>query len=101
MQDVNALYRREPALYQVDFDAAGFEWIDCNDHESSTIALMRRAEDRADWVLAVLNWTPVTRRNYRVGVFNPRGHGDHGDSTRHFLMMYLFFLIRSIRVIRG
>ena len=68
MQDLNALYRREPALYQADFDPAGFEWIDCNDHEASTIALVRRAANPADWLLAVLNWTPVARTTYRVGV---------------------------------
>ena len=71
VQDLNALYLREPALYQLDFEPGGFEWIDCNDHESSTIALVRRASDPSDWVLAVLNWTPVARSNYRVGVPEP------------------------------
>jgi 1,4-alpha-glucan branching enzyme len=68
VQDLNALYRGEPALYQADFDPAGFEWIDCNDHEGSTISLIRRAADPADWVMAVLNWTPVARTGYRLGV---------------------------------
>jgi len=71
VQDLNALYRREPALYQLDFDPAGFEWIDCNDHETSTISLIRRAADRDDWVVAILNWTPVPREGYRVGVPEP------------------------------
>ncbi len=71
VQDLNALYRREPALYQVDFDAPGFEWIDCHDYESSTISLIRRATDRTDWVLAVLNWTPIAREGYRLGVPEP------------------------------
>ncbi len=71
VQDVNALYRREPALHQVDFEPRGFEWIDCSDHEASVIALIRRATDRNDWLLAALNWTPVAREGYRVGVPEP------------------------------
>jgi len=68
VQDLNALYRREPALHQVDFEPHGFEWVDCNDHESSTVSLIRRAADPDDWVLAALNWTPVARDGYRLGV---------------------------------
>jgi 1,4-alpha-glucan branching enzyme len=68
VRDLNAMYRREPALHEVDFESAGFEWIDCNDNESSVISLIRRAADPADWVVAVLNWTPVVRKGYRVGV---------------------------------
>ena len=68
VQDLNALYQREPALHQLDFEPAGFEWIDCNDHESSVIALIRRAADQDDWIVAVLNWTPIARHGYLVGV---------------------------------
>jgi 1,4-alpha-glucan branching enzyme len=66
--DLNRLYAAEPALHEVDFDASGFEWIDCNDHEASVISLIRRAHDPDDWVVAVLNWTPVVREAYRIGV---------------------------------
>ncbi len=45
VRDLNRLYTREASLYEVDFDAAGFAWIDCNDHEASVISLMRRARD--------------------------------------------------------
>jgi 1,4-alpha-glucan branching enzyme len=69
--DLNRLYASEPALYEVDFDASGFEWIDCNDHEASVISLIRRARDPADWIVAVLNWTPVVRPGYRIGVPAP------------------------------
>jgi len=68
VEDLNRLYRSEPALFERDFEPAGFDWIDCNDHESSVIALIRRAADPADWIIAVLNWTPIVRTNYRVGV---------------------------------
>ena len=71
MRDLNALYTREPALHEVDFEAAGFEWIDCHDHEASVIALIRRGRAAADWVIGVLNWTPIVRRDYRIGVPEP------------------------------
>jgi 1,4-alpha-glucan branching enzyme len=69
--DLNHLYRREPALHQLDFDPAGFQWIDCNDWEGSTVSFLRRAKNRDDFVLVVTNFTPMPRHGYRVGV--PRG----------------------------
>jgi 1,4-alpha-glucan branching enzyme len=69
--DLNAVYAREPALHQVDFEAAGFAWIDCNDYESSVISFIRRARDPEDCVIAVLNWTPIVRHDYRIGVPAP------------------------------
>ena len=66
--DLNRLYRGEASLHEVDFEPHGFEWIDCNDHESSVISLIRRGHERSDWIVAVLNWTPVVRRGYRIGV---------------------------------
>ena len=70
-KDLNRLYRAEPALYELDFDPAGFEWIDCNDSEGSTLSLLRKGKSPADLLLVVLNFTPVPRHNYRVGA--PRG----------------------------
>jgi 1,4-alpha-glucan branching enzyme len=71
VQDLNALHRAEPALHQVDFDPAGFQWIDCNDWEGSTIAFLRRARDPEDFLVVVCNFTPVIRQGYRIGV--PQG----------------------------
>ena len=68
MRDLNALYTRERALHEVDFEAPGFEWIDCHDNEASVIALIRRGRVASDWVVGVLNWTPIVRRGYRIGV---------------------------------
>ena len=68
VEDLNHRYTSEPSLHQVDFAAAGFEWIDCNDHESSVISLIRRATDPDDWLVIVLNWTPLVRQGYRIGV---------------------------------
>ena len=71
VEDLNALYGREPALHEVDFESPGFEWIDCNDYESSVISLMRRGRQAGEPVVVVLNWTPLVRQSYRVGVPEP------------------------------
>jgi 1,4-alpha-glucan branching enzyme len=68
VSDLNRLYRSEPALHELDFDPAGFAWVDPNDAEQSVISLVRRGRSTEDVVLAVLNFTPVPRRGYRVGV---------------------------------
>jgi 1,4-alpha-glucan branching enzyme len=65
---LNRLYRSEPALHLLDTNAAGFEWIDCNDNLTSTISLLRKSESAKDTVLAVCNFTPIPRLGYRVGV---------------------------------
>jgi 1,4-alpha-glucan branching enzyme len=69
--DLNALYRREPSLHQMDFDPAGFQWIDCNDNENSVVSFLRRARDARDFTVVVLNFTPVPRAGYVVGVPEP------------------------------
>jgi 1,4-alpha-glucan branching enzyme len=68
VRDLNHFYASEPALHQIDFEPAGFSWIDCNDYESSVISLIRRARDPRDFVAVVLNFTPVPRTDYRIGV---------------------------------
>jgi 1,4-alpha-glucan branching enzyme len=69
--DLNYNYRHETALHELDFQSAGFEWIDCNDSDHSTISFLRKGRAKDDVVLVVCNFTPVPRFNYRVGV--PRG----------------------------
>ena len=66
--DLNALYRETPALYQVDFEWQGYEWLELHDWENSVIAFLRRAKDPEDSVVVVCNFTPVVRYDYRVGV---------------------------------
>jgi 1,4-alpha-glucan branching enzyme len=66
--DLNRLYRAEPSLYELDYDPAGFQWIDCNDNENSIFSFIRRACDRADFTVTILNFTPVPRAAYRIGV---------------------------------
>jgi 1,4-alpha-glucan branching enzyme len=71
VRDLNHLYKDEPVLYEADCEPAGFEWIDCNDADGSTLSLMRKGKHTSTIVLVVCNFTPVPRHNYRVGA--PRG----------------------------
>jgi 1,4-alpha-glucan branching enzyme len=71
--DLNRLHRTEHALHQLDFEPAGFEWIDCHDYTSSVLSFIRRAADPADYLVCVFNFTPVPREDYRLGV------PEHGD----------------------
>jgi 1,4-alpha-glucan branching enzyme len=66
VRDLNHLYRSEPALHVLDFDWHGFEWIDCHDAQNSILIYLRRTGE--DFVVVGLNFTPVPRENYRIGV---------------------------------
>ena len=68
MGDLNRCYRAQPALYEKDFSAEGFAWIDFNDSEESVISFLRHGRHAEDSVLVVLNFTPLPRHNYVVGV---------------------------------
>jgi 1,4-alpha-glucan branching enzyme len=68
VQELNRLYRANPALYEVDFHYSGFEWVDFHDVENSIISFIRRAEDPKDFILFCCNFTPVPRMNYEIGV---------------------------------
>jgi 1,4-alpha-glucan branching enzyme len=68
VQDLNRVYATERALYEVDFEPAGFEWIDCNDNENSVVSFIRRSGDGREMIVSVLNFTPVPRDGYRIGV---------------------------------
>jgi 1,4-alpha-glucan branching enzyme len=68
VEDLNRLYRSEPALHELDFEPAGFEWIDANDSQNSVVSFLRRGSSTNDLVLVVCNFTPVVRHQYRLGV---------------------------------
>jgi 1,4-alpha-glucan branching enzyme len=67
VRDLNRFYRDTPALYELDFSAQGFEWVDSHDSEASVIAFLRK-DKSGEPVLVVCNFTPVLRHNYRIGV---------------------------------
>ena len=70
IRDLNALYVETPALYEVDFESAGFEWIEGGDKQNSVISFLRRpsATREEDYAVIVCNFTPVVREEYRIGV---------------------------------
>lgn len=68
VSDLNKLYKSINALHEYDFDAKGFEWIDCNDWENSILTFLRKGDDPEDVVLIGCNFTPVPREMYRIGV---------------------------------
>ena len=65
---LNKFYCDYKALWQVDFDWNGFQWIDCNDNENSIVSFIRKAEDPSDYLVVVCNFTPEVRHGYRIGV---------------------------------
>ncbi|MCA1979620.1 MAG: 1,4-alpha-glucan branching protein GlgB [Thiobacillus sp.] len=71
VRDLNRLYRDEPALHDYDFDPRGFRWIDCHDADQSVLSFVRAGRDGTPPIVVLLNFTPVPRRGYRIGV--PRG----------------------------
>jgi 1,4-alpha-glucan branching enzyme len=69
--DLNRLHASEPALHEVDFEWSGFEWIEANDAGASVLSFLRRARKSEDFLIAICNFTPVTREEYRIGVPRP------------------------------
>ena len=71
VKDLNGFYRAETAFHELDFRMEGFEWIDHRAGDMSVLSFIRKGKTTSDIILVVCNFTPVPRRNYRVGV--PRG----------------------------
>ncbi|MDP2200719.1 MAG: alpha amylase C-terminal domain-containing protein, partial [Methylicorpusculum sp.] len=82
VKDLNHLYRSHPALFKHDFDHHGFEWIDCHDVEQSVISYRRK--DAHEDLIVVLNFTPVVRENYRIGVPSPGPYHEILNSDSSF-----------------
>jgi len=67
VRDLSRLYRDEPAMHELDFEQDGFRWIDCNDADQSILCFERRSRSGSP-IVAALNFTPVPRHGYRVGL---------------------------------
>ena len=68
IKDLNKFYKKEPALFDKQFSAEGFEWIDYNDAENSVLVYIRKAKNEAENLIIACNMTPVPRDNYRIGL---------------------------------
>ncbi len=68
VRDLNQLYRRVPALHQLDCDPAGFQWIDAGNAEQSVLIYLRKGMENTPPVVVVVNFTPMVREHFRIGV---------------------------------
>jgi 1,4-alpha-glucan branching enzyme len=68
VRDLNRLYRDEPALWEVDFEPSGFQWLEPNDAAANVLAFARRSADGKRLVVCVCNLSPVPREGYRLGL---------------------------------
>ena len=68
LSDLNQAYRKQPAMHELDCESAGFEWIDGSDSDQSMLSFLRKPSRQNEAILCVLNFTPVPRLGYRVGV---------------------------------
>jgi 1,4-alpha-glucan branching enzyme len=82
-RDLNRLYRDRPALHELDHTADGFAWIDCHDAEQSIVCFERRARN-GHALIVILNFTPVPRAGYRIGLPLPGAYDEIFNSDSHY-----------------
>jgi len=68
IKDLNSIYKSEPALFEVDYDWSGFQWIDFSDVDNSIISFIRYSKEKKDFVVCIFNYTPKMHDNYTFGV---------------------------------
>lgn len=71
VKDLNQLYQKEKALWELDHDVHGFRWIEADDYEQSVLSFIRSSENAKQQIIVLLNFTPEPRDDYRVGVPGP------------------------------
>jgi len=86
VSDLNHILRDTPALFERDCEVGGFEWLDVDDKENSVIAFARWPRDGKECVVCICNFTPVVRRDYRLGVPCPGTYREilNTDSTYYW-----------------
>ena len=84
VRDLNTLHKEQAALHYYDFDARGFQWIDCNDSDQSVLSLLRFGATPDDAVVVLLNFTPVPRYAYRIGVPNAAAYRELLNTDSEF-----------------
>ena len=99
VQALNELYKNNPALYELQFDPAGFEWVEINKREEAVIAFKRKGLQPENDVLVVMNMTPVPRHQFPIHVegkkvwkeiFNSdaKKYGGAGDLTNKSIVLH-------------
>jgi 1,4-alpha-glucan branching enzyme len=84
VQKLNELYTSQPALYELQFDPTGFEWIDLQHRSESVMAFKRKGKNTADDIVVIINATPVVRHDWKIGVYGKHDwqeifNSDHQD----------------------
>jgi 1,4-alpha-glucan branching enzyme len=82
VKDLNRLYHSEPTLHHYEFEWQGFDWIDCHDAEQSILSYLRKKDD--DFLVVVVNFTPVPRHGYRIGVPRAGRYTEIFNSDSHY-----------------
>lgn len=82
VKDLNQLYHDSPELHHFEFEWQGFSWIDCHDAEQSILSYLRKKDN--DFLVVVVNFTPVPRYNYRIGVPRQCRYTEVLNSDSHF-----------------
>ncbi len=83
VKELNRLYRELPALHGIDFEESGFRWIDCHDASQSVLTYLRRGKD-GSFLAVILNFTPVPREGYRLGVPRPGRYNEIFNSDSEY-----------------
>lgn len=68
ISDLNKVYKDTPALWEKDFSHEGFEWIDFRDSDNGILSFVRKGKDDDEMVVCIFNFTPIPRKDYRIGV---------------------------------
>jgi 1,4-alpha-glucan branching enzyme len=68
VQQLNALYKAHPALYELQYEEDGFEWVELNQRQEGIIAFKRKGKDPDQAILVVFNMTPVPRHQFPIRV---------------------------------
>ncbi len=83
VKDLNRIYHQSPALHHHEFEWQGFEWIDCHDAQQSTLSYLRKSEKET--LVIVVNFTPVPRHDYHIGVPHPgKYHEILNSDSEHY-----------------
>ena len=68
VKQLNYVYKKQPALYELDINASGFDWIDSNNNEQSILSFVRYAKNASNFVVVIANFTPQSYQQYTIGV---------------------------------
>ncbi len=82
VRDLNKLHREQTPLHRYDFEPQGFEWLDCNDTDQSVLSYLRKSDDET--LIVILNFTPVVREHYRIGVPDGGVYGEILNSDSEY-----------------